>query len=87
MFSAKCKIERNTKKKKQTLFVNTLVLIVLVKMSVFFSAFFMFVVFGISMFFRDAFDRFPKIKKTKYESNKNKKTTTTRKQDAKQKQI
>ena len=77
-------------RKEKTLFVNTLVPIVLVKMSVLFpfSAFFIFVVFGISMFFffRDVFDRFPKIKKlTKYESNKNKKTT--RKQDAKQKHI
>ena len=29
----------------------------------FFSAFFIFAVFGISMFFRDVFDRFPKFKK------------------------
>ena len=57
VFSAKtCKIERNTKTKK-TLFVNTPVLTVLVKMSVFFffSAFLIFAVFGISMFFRDVF--------------------------------
>ena len=38
VFSKKCKIERNTKNKKKTLFVNTPVLTVLVKMSVF-SAF------------------------------------------------
>ena len=56
--------------------MNTPVLTVLVEMSVF-SAFLIFAVFGISMFFRDVFD----------ESNKNKKTQTTRKQDAKQKQI
>ena len=74
-------------KQKMTLFVNTPVLTVLVKMSVF-AAFLNFSVLGISMFFRNVFDRFPKFKRiTKYESNKKQKTTTTRKQDAKQKHI
>ena len=54
VFSKKCKIERNTKKQKKTLFVNTPVLTVLVKMS-FFSAFLIFAAFGISMFFQRCF--------------------------------
>ena len=45
---------KETQKRKKTLFVNTPVLTVLVKMSVF-SAFLIFAVFGISMFFRDVF--------------------------------
>ena len=45
-----------------TLFVNTIVLIALVKMSVF-SAFFIFAIFGISFFSEMFFDWFPKIKK------------------------
>ena len=51
------------KKQKKTLFVNTPVLNVLVKMS-FFSAFLIFAVFRISMFFRDVFD-VSKIQKNK----------------------
>ena len=54
VFSAKMKKLKETQKRKKTLFVNTPVLTVLVKMSVF-SAFLIFAVFGISMFFRDVF--------------------------------
>ena len=55
MFSAKHAKLKETQKRKKTLFVNTPVLTVLVKMSVFFSAFFIFAVFGISMFFSEMF--------------------------------
>ena len=51
---------QNTKKhknEKETLSVNTLVLIVLVKMSVLIPAFFILGVFGISKCLRDVFDR------------------------------
>ena len=63
MFSAKHAKLKETQKRKKTLFVNTPGLTVLVKMSVFSAschAFLIFAVFGISMFFRDVFDRFPK---------------------------
>ena len=77
VFSAKMQILKEHKKEKKTLFVNTTVLTALVKMSVF-SCIFHFCCFWNFHFFRDAFDRFPKIKKktTKYQSNKNKETTT-----------
>ena len=39
------------------------------------------------MFFRDVFDRFPKFKKSQELKATKTKTPTTRKQDAKQKQI
>ena len=54
MFSAKNANLKKHKKEKETLFVNTTVLIALVKMSVV-SAFFIFAIFGISIFFRDVF--------------------------------
>ena len=52
VFSAKNAKFKETQKKKKTLFVNTIVLTALVKMSVFFSAFFIFAVFSISIFQR-----------------------------------
>ena len=64
-------------KTQKILFVNTFVLTVLVQMSVFFSAFFVLGVFGISKFLRDVFGNHNS-KITKYQSNKNKKTTTTK---------
>ena len=54
VFSAKNAKLKETQKRKKTLFVNTIVLTTLVKMSVF-SAFLIFAVLGISMFFRDVF--------------------------------
>ena len=72
-------------KEKKTLLVNTTVLIALVKMSVFFSAFFIFAIFGISIFFREVFRQVPKIKNNKIAKQEEQKPTTTRKQDAKQK--
>ena len=59
------------KKEKQTLFVNTIVLIALVKVSVF-SAFFIFAVFSISVFFEDVLFGFPKSKNTKNQRKQNK---------------
>ena len=58
------------KKEKKTLFVNTIVLTALVKVSVFFSAFLIFAVFSISVFFEDVFAWFPKIKKYKKKQSK-----------------
>ena len=54
VFSAKHAKFRETQKRKKTLFVKTIVLMALVKMSVFFSAFFIFAVFSIP-FFRDVY--------------------------------
>ena len=66
VLSAKhAKFKENTKKEKKTLFVNTIVLIALVKMSVFFffSAFFIFAFFwNFHLFSEMFFDWFPKIK-------------------------
>ena len=66
------------KKKKRHYFVNTIMLIALVKMSVFFSAFFIFAIFGIPIFSEKSFDRFPKIKNNKIAKQEEQKTTTTR---------
>ena len=60
VFSKNAKF-KETQKEKKTLFVNTIVLIALVKMSVFLR--FSFLLFLEFPFFRDVFDRFPKIKK------------------------
>ena len=63
------------KKRKETLFVNTIVLTALVKVSVF-SAFLIFAVFSISVFFEDVFVWFPKIKKYKKTKQAKQKTRT-----------
>ena len=61
-------------KEKKTLFVNTIVLIALVRMSVFFSVFFIFAVFFQFPFFQRCFwIGFPKSKNTKKQSKQNKK--------------
>ena len=60
-------------KKKKTLFVNTIVLTALVKVSVFFCIFDFAVFFSISVFFEDDFVWLPKIKKYKKESKQNNK--------------
>ena len=72
VFSAKNTKFEETQKRKNTLFVNTIVLTALVQVS-FFSAFFIFVVFSISVFFEDVFVWFPNIKKYKKTSKQNKK--------------
>ena len=82
---------QNLKKHKKTLFVRKIVLTALVNMSVFFSAFLIFAVFGISSFFFSEMFLigFQKSKNTKYQRNKKTTTTTTNKKtkDAKQKQM
>ena len=78
------KIKKN-KKEKKTLFVNTIVLTALVKMSAF-SAFFIFAVFPISMFSEMFLTGFQKSKRNEIAKQEEQKTTT-RKQDAKQKEI
>ena len=75
------KTHKQENKKENALFVNTPVLIALVKMSRFFL-FLFFSVFGISSFFsRDVFDRLPKIKK----NIQNTKATTRKKMQSKRK--
>ena len=78
---------KKPQKEKKTLFVNTIVLTTFVKMSViFFSAFLIFAVFGISMFFRDVFWQVSKIQKiTKYEINKTKTQQPENKMQSKKK--
>ena len=79
MFSAKDAKVKETQKRKKTLFVNTTVLIALVKMSVF-PAFFIFAIFGFFFFSDMFFDWFPKSKNNKIpkhdkeNKNNNKKT-------------
>ena len=64
MFAAKHAKFKDTQKEQKKPFVNTLVLIALVKMPVF-SAFFIFEVFGISNCLRDVFDGQPKFQNSK----------------------
>ena len=66
VFSAKHAKIKETQKRKKTLFVNTTVLIALVKMSfLFFSAFFIFAVFAISIFSEMFLTGFQKSKNNK----------------------
>ena len=75
VFSAKHAKFKETQKRKKTLFVNTIVLNALVKMSVFFSAFFIFAVFQFPFLSEMFLIGFPKSKNTKKQS-KQKKTRT-----------
>ena len=76
VFSAKKYKFKETQKRKNTLFVNTIVLTALVQVS-FFSAFFIFAVFfQFSVFFEDVFVWFPKIKKIKKPKQAKQKTRT-----------
>ena len=75
VFSAKNAKFKETQKRKKTLFVNTIVLTALVQVS-FFSAFFIFAVFTISVFLKMFLVWFPKIKK--YKKNKGSKQQKTR---------
>ena len=79
VFSAKNAKFKETQKRKKTLFVNTIVLTALVKVSVF-SAFFIFAVFFNFRFFEDVFVWFPKIKKYKKRKQAKQKTRTKARQ-------
>ena len=81
VFQLKMQNLKNHKKEKKTLFVNTIVLTALVKMSVFLSAFCCFFNFH---FFRDVFDWFPKIKKYKKNTKQAKQKTRTKGRQKKQ---
>ena len=69
VFAAKNTKFKETQKRKNTLFVNTIVLTALVQVS-FFSAFFIFAVFPISFFFKMFLFGFPKSKNTKKKQSK-----------------
>ena len=80
MFSAKhAKFKETQKKKKKTLFVNTIVLTALVKMSVF--LYFSFLLFFQFPFFRDVFDWFPTIKKHKKKNQRKQNKKQEQKED------
>ena len=78
VFSKNAKLKETQKKRKKTLFVNTPVLTVLVKMSVFFCIFHFCCFWNFHVFQRCFLIGFQKSKITKYESNKTKTTTTRR---------
>ena len=70
VFSAKNAKFKETQKRKKTLFVNTIVLTALVKVSVFFLHFRFLLFFFNFRFFEDVFVWFPKIKKYKKKQSK-----------------